>query len=198
MKTHSTTQSKSSGFYMIEAMAVLIMSAVLMAGVWAIFGTASDSTSVSQESQRLGQLQSAVRNAYISNVNFAAISTQQSVNEKWAPRGFSADTDAWKGPFGLLPASVNVADDSWEALEQAVPNGACVKLVGEEAGSWTDIQVDGQSVTADTALAVCGVDHPGDHTLAFIQFGGVRHGTSLVLPCYNVNPSIHPAPACLS
>jgi hypothetical protein len=200
MKTLPTfaTKSKARGFAIFEVMAVMTMSTVLAAGVWSIFGPANTSASVAQESQRLNQLQYAVRGAYISNVDFAGISTARSINEKWAPQGIDPSTNAWTGVFGLMPATVNVSNDSWQAIEQSVPNAACEKLVSQEASSWTDIQVDGQSVTPATALATCGVDLEGGHTMAFIKFGGVRHGTSLVQPCYNTNPPGEPASACQS
>jgi type II secretory pathway pseudopilin PulG len=200
MNSHPTfaTQSRARGFGLFETILTLSVMAILSGLVWTVFGPASASTSVAQESHRLGQLQAAVNNAYKSNIDFAGISTARSINEGWAPKGSNPNSDAWDGPFGLVPATVNVANDSWQAVEQSVPDDACLKLVGHETGKWTDIQVDGQSVTPDDALASCGVDKEGGHTLSFIQFGGVRHGSQVIPACYNTNPSSLPASPCLS
>jgi len=170
-----------TGTGMLDAVLSMVLIALLSASVWAMAAPADQSSDVSQEASRLDTLSSTIASTFRGDVDYAGVTTGNSIQEGWYAPGSEPTNSPW-GPFALQPATTTQPNDSWQAIYTDVPSAACIALVQREfkSSDWATIAVGGEVVTTQTVAAACTnaqTAQPGNgHGIVFTAYDGPRNG----------------------
>ncbi|WP_440030237.1 type 4 pilus major pilin [Chromobacterium amazonense] len=161
---------------LIEASMVLALSAVVVAGAVAFYGTASDNSKLQRAQQQLAAIQSAVASLYANQSDYTGVSVEILKDSKALPDSyFNSDKkllNPWQGDITVQ------ADKSpsrgYSLTSSGVPPSACVKLLTGDPGTLVNTVKVGQNepqkmpLSVETANTQCGND--GSVSITYAMF----------------------------
>ncbi len=155
-----------AGFTPIELMIGLVAISIVSLGVYGMFFSGGDAAAVAKAQTDTAALADAATSAYVSRANFAGLTTQSAMAERWVPAELldasGMPANVWKQPITLSAVDVAAAGDAKGlAITQNVPTQICASYVSHIAGAFDGITInstDVHTVPADpaTVATACG------------------------------------------
>lgn len=140
-----------AGFTLIELMIGLVAISIVSLGVYGMFFTGGDAAAVVKAQADTAALADAATAAYVSRANFAGLTTQSAMAERWVPAELldasGMPVNAWKQPISLGAVDIDtVGDAKGLALTQDVPTSICARYVSNIAGAFDGITINSTDV----------------------------------------------------
>jgi len=159
-----------AGFTLIELMIGLFAISIVSLGVYALFFGGEDAAAVAKTQTDTAALADAATSAYVSRTNFAGLTTQSALAERWVPSELldasGMPVNAWKQPITLGAVDVAmVGDAKGLAITQNVPTQICATYVSHIDGAFDGITInstDVHTIPMDPATVATACGSGGD------------------------------------
>lgn len=140
---------KEKGYSIIELTIAMGLISALIGGIlWMARGLFTD-TATNQEVSNIPIITSKIQKRYFSQPNFVGLTNAITISYKLVPDNMVSGgsiLNRWGGTVTIVPATINVANDSFSMTYTNVPSKSCLSMVPDLDGTIDVMAVGGTNV----------------------------------------------------